>query len=596
MAKEVFDFTSSFNNMHWRLKPVDEQVAGDLRLHYNLPDIVADVMAAKGLDVFSAQEFLNASFRNNCPNPSLLKDMDKAAARVAKAIEMGEKISQFSDYDADGATSAAQIHLFLAALGVDTEIVIPARESGYGPNDVDMQRLIDNGAKVIITTDCGTTADEVLDKVTKQGVDVVVIDHHEPDALHNPQVFALVNPKRFDEPAKNPFRNMAAAGLAFMFLIALNRALREDGFYKNGLQEPNILNLADIAALGTVCDVVSLTGVNRLLVKYGLKVLSARKNTGIRALAKVAGITSAISVYHLGFVLGPRINAGGRVGKSDLAVRLLCCTDDWQAEDIAKEMCRYNDERKEIEEFVLEQAIYDIDGRENPDDSLVFVYGKDWHSGVVGIVAGRLKERYKVPAVVLSVDEAEGVACASCRSVNGVDIGAAVVDAVSKGILLKGGGHTMAAGFTVAVDKLSEAEDFLREHIKMQLAAEGGADAGATLEIDALLNISALNSDLMEKFSLLEPFGEGNPEPLLALRNVSVRFIDIKGQGHINCMIYGAAGGSVKAMAFKAADTELGNRLIKSAGEPFYLAGYLRQNEWQGRKTLQFVIVDGAAA
>ena len=596
MAREIFAFSSSFNNMQWKLRSVDDEVADSLRLHYDVPDIVARIMAAKGIDELSAQEFLNASFKNNCPNPSLLKDMDKAAARIAEAVEKGEKISQFSDYDADGATSAAQIHLFLSALGVNTEIVIPSRDSGYGPNEPDMQKLIDSGAKVIITTDCGTTADAVLNKVTEQGVDVVVIDHHEPDVLHSPNVFALVNPKRFDEPAKNPFRDMAAAGLAFMFLIALNRTLRERGFYqKNGLQEPNILKLSDIAALGTVCDVMSLTGINRLLVKYGLRVLSARKNTGIRMLAEAAGINSAMSVYHLGFVLGPRINAGGRVGKSDLAVRLLCCTDEALAADIAKEMCYYNDERKQIEEFVLQQAICDIDARENPDDSLVFVYGKDWHSGVIGIVAGRLKERYNVPSIVLSVDEAEGLAHASCRSVHGVDIGAAVVDGVAKGVLVKGGGHTMAAGFTVAVDKLHEAEAFFREHIKSQLAAKGG-EIASCLEIDALLDIGALNDSLMDKFSLLEPFGEGNPEPLFALKDVTVRFLDIKGQGHVSCMVYGAYGGAIKAIAFKAADTELGNRIIKSAGESFYFAGYLRQNEWQGRKSLQFVIVDGAIA
>jgi single-stranded-DNA-specific exonuclease len=595
MAEEIFDFSSSFNSMRWKLKSVDEALTEKLRLHYDIPDIVARVMVSRGIDVLSAQEFLNASFKSNCPNPSMLKDMDKAALRVAQAVKNGEKIAQFSDYDADGATSAAEIHLFLSAIGVDTEIVIPDRDSGYGPNKPDMQGLVDKGARVIITTDCGTAADAVLNEITAQGVDVIVIDHHEPDALHSPNVFALVNPKRFDEPAKNPFRDMAAAGLAFMFLIALNRTLREEGFYGEKYKEPNLLNLTDIVALGTVCDVVSLTGINRLLVKYGLKVLAARKNTGIKALSAAAGITSPISVYHLGFVLGPRINAGGRVGKSDLAVRLLCCTDDLQAEDIAKEMCCFNDERKQIEDFVLQQAISDIDSKDNPDESLVFVYGKDWHSGVVGIVAGRLKERYHVPAIVLSVDEAEGVAHASCRSVHGVDIGAAVVDCVAKGILLKGGGHTMAAGFTVAVDKLNEAEEFLRQHIKNQLVSKGADNLNGTLEIDALLDMGALNDNLIEKFSLLEPFGEGNPEPLLALKNVTVRFLDIRGQGHISCMIYGAAGGSVKAMAFKAADTELGNRLMKSAGEPFYVAGYLRVNEWQGKKTLQFVIIDAAA-
>ena len=592
MTDDVFSFSESLSSLQWRLKPVDEELASELRVCYDLPDIVARIMASRGLDISSAKNFLQATFKNSCPDPSELRDMDNAVEKVAQFIYDGKKITQFSDYDADGATAAAIIHLFFRQIGIKTDVVIPSRELGYGPNEEDFNKIINNGTKLVIVTDCGTTAGQVLNRVTDSGVGVVIIDHHEPDAGNAPDAAVLINPKRFDEPVSNPFRNMAAVGLAFMFLVALNRKLRQDGFYNMTRKEPNLLSLMDIIALGTVCDVVSLTGINRLIVKYGLRTLASGKNIGIKALAKVAGINQPLSVYHLGFVLGPRINAGGRIGQSDLAVKLLCSSSQEEAENLASQMCDVNEERKQIEEFVLKQAVYQADKKENQGDVLVFVYGENWHSGVVGIVAGRLKERYHLPVVVLSIDGDK--AHASCRSVHGVDIGAAVVDGVNSGVLMTGGGHTMAAGFTVKKDNLEKAEDFLRQHIKNQLTVKGQGNLSKVLEIDALLDIGALNDNLWDKLSLLEPFGEGNAEPLFALKNVQVHFLGIRGQGHVSCVVKGPLGGSIKAMAFKAVDTELGNKIIKSSGEPFYLAGYLRQNIWQGVKSLQFVIIDAA--
>lgn len=598
MSQNIFSFDKSLNSLKWELNPPQEDIAIALSEEYCIPYLTALIMAARGINKETAGDFIHGTLKKCLPDPFILKDMEKASKRVAAAIENGEKIGLFSDYDVDGATSAAVLYLFFKKLGIELPVIIPERAEGYGPNISAMEDFIASGVKVIITADCGTNADIPLNFATEQGADVIVLDHHDMDKEHVPNVLALVNPKRLDEEPNHPCRIMAAVGVVFMFTIALNRELRQRGFYsQHNIAEPDLMSFIDLVAFGTICDVVDLTGINRLLVKIGLRCLNKSPNLGIRVLSDACNIDSLLSVYHLGFVLGPRINAGGRVGSAKLGQRLLCSDSELEAENIASELCSLNDERKDIEAFVLTEAIHQIESKvsANPDTdiNLVFAYGDNWSDGVIGIVAGRLKERYHLPSVVLSVDGE--VAHASCRSVLGIDIGAAIVEGVGQGILLKGGGHSKAAGFSVSTDKLAEAEDFLSVRIKEQLLANSQeVDEGNTLHIDALLDVGALSSELMDSLSLLEPFGEGNPEPIFALKDVNVFFLDIKGAGHVFCRISSRSGKWIKGVAFKSADTLLGQSIMKAAGEPFTLAGYLRMNEWQGRSIPQFIIIDGA--
>lgn len=401
-----------------------------------------------------------------------------------------------------------------------------------------------------------------------------------------PEVYAVVNPKRLDESDDYPYlKYMAAVGVVFCTIVAVNRELRKQGFFA-GREEPNLLQWLDLVALGTVCDVVPLLGLNRAFVRQGLRIMSLRSNTGLRALIDKSGISEAPSAFHLGYVLGPRINACGRVGEASLGNKLLCSRDDFQAGQLADKLNEFNAQRKEIEAYVLLSAIEMLEGtpQEYP---IAFAAGKDWHQGVVGIVAGKLKERYNVPAFVMSIepDEVKG----SARSVPGVDLGALIIAAKEKGLLTKGGGHTMAAGFSLSEDKIEAFRRFAGEYVRQKLGEE---DVAPVIEVDSALDLLGANTDFAAALELLEPFGAGNAEPKIVLEHVRIVKPGIVGAGHVRCFLTSGNGGSLKAMAFKIADTELGKTLLNSQGAVFDIAGVLRRDNWQGRNSVQFIIDD----
>ena len=575
----------SLNGNLWDVSSADERLSQALMQQKNLPYIVANILTVRGVNTENADLFLNPKLQTLLPNPSCLKDMDKAAKRIAEAIIKKEKIGIIGDYDVDGATSSAVMCKFLNFFGLMPNVRIPDREEGYGPCESMFIDFDNNGIKLVITTDCGTSAFEVLDKAAYDGFDIVVLDHHEAE-IKLPKVFAVVNPKRLDENNDYPYlKYLAAVGVVFMTIVAVNRELKNMGYYTTN-KAPDLLSFLDLVALGTVCDVVPLLGLNRAYVKQGLKIISLRQNLGIRALSDIAQIGETLSAYHLGFVLGPRINAGGRVGDPSIGNKLLCTTNEIEAKNLAEKLNNFNIERKEIESYVLLQAIEVLEGtaQEYP---MAFVYGSDWHQGVIGIVAGKLKERYNVPAFVMSVeqDEVKG----SARSIAGIDLGALIIAAKEKGLLTKGGGHTMAAGFSLNEDKIDEFKKFVGEYIKSKLGEE---KITPIISIDGTVSLSGANEKLAEAIELLEPFGASNPEPKIIIENVYFANQSIIGSGHVRCFLTDEFGQKLKSIAFRAADTQVGKEILASRGERFDVAGTLRKDTWQGRTSLQFIIED----
>lgn len=565
--------------------PVDERKAELIAQRFALPLPVARIIASRGIPVDDVANFINPKLQNLMPDPFCMKDMEKAAKCIAEAIVKKQKVAIIGDYDVDGATSSSVLRLYLESVGIEPEIHIPERDEGYGPSRQAFDEFAAFGAELVITVDCGTTAFDVFDYAGSLNIPVIVLDHHEAE-VRLPEVYAVVNPKRLDESDDYPYlKYMAAVGVVFCTIVAVNRELRKQGFFA-GREEPNLLQWLDLVALGTVCDVVPLLGLNRAFVRQGLRIMSLRSNTGLRALIDKSGISEAPSAFHLGYVLGPRINACGRVGEASLGNKLLCSRDDFQAGQLADKLNEFNAQRKEIEAYVLLSAIEMLEGtpQEYP---IAFAAGKDWHQGVVGIVAGKLKERYNVPAFVMSIepDEVKG----SARSVPGVDLGALIIAAKEKGLLTKGGGHTMAAGFSLPEDKIEAFRRFAGEYVRQKLGEE---DVAPVIEVDSALDLLGANTDFAAALELLEPFGAGNAEPKIVLEHVRVVKPGIVGAGHVRCFLTSGNGGSLKAMAFKIADTELGKTLLNSQGAAFDIAGVLRRDNWQGRNSVQFIIDD----
>ena len=565
--------------------PVDERRAELIAQRFALPLPVARIIASRGIPVDDVANFINPKLQNLMPDPFCMKDMEKAAKRIAEAIVKKQKVAIIGDYDVDGATSSSVLRLYLESVGIEPEIHIPERDEGYGPSRQAFDEFAALGAELVITVDCGTTAFDVFDYAGSLNIPVIVLDHHEAE-VRLPEGYAVVNPKRLDESDDYPYlKYMAAVGVVFCTIVAVNRELRKQGFFA-GREEPNLLQWLDLVALGTVCDVVPLLGLNRAFVRQGLRIMSLRSNTGLRALIDKSGISEAPSAFHLGYVLGPRINACGRVGEASLGNKLLCSRDDFQAGQLADKLNEFNAQRKEIEAYVLLSAIEMLEGtpQEYP---IAFAAGKDWHQGVVGIVAGKLKERYNVPAFVMSIepDEVKG----SARSVPGVDLGALIIAAKEKGLLTKGGGHTMAAGFSLSEDKIEAFRRFVGEYVRQKLGEE---DVAPVIEVDSALDLLGANTDFAAALELLEPFGAGNAEPKIVLEHVRIVKPGIVGAGHVRCFLTSGNGGSLKAMAFKIADTELGKTLLNSQGVVFDIAGVLRRDNWQGRNSVQFIIDD----
>ncbi len=569
----------------WQLPSVDENMCVRMAQMIRIPLSVARILCLRGIDAAQAEDFLHPKIQTLMPNPSVMKDADKAAKRIADAVQKKEQIAIIGDYDVDGATSTAILVRFFRQVGEEPLIHIPSREEGYGPSDLAFAEFKEGGASLVITIDCGTTAFEVLNRAAEH-FDIIVIDHHEAEAKL-PQVLAVVNPKRLDDD--NPYtylQYMSAVGVGFMILVAVNRELRNRGFYQNRA-EPNLLQLLDLVALGTVCDVVPLLGLNRAYVKQGLKIMAKMQNIGLKHLMQVLNLQEAPTTYHLGYTIGPRINACGRVGDARLGSKLLCSDNDLEAQMLAEQFNQFNMERKEIENYVLLEAIEQIEGQPQ-EYPMAFAYGENWHQGVIGIVAGKLKERYNMPAFIMSVepDEVKG----SARSIEGVDLGALILNAKDKGVIIGGGGHTMAAGFSLTKEQIPEFRKFVGEYISAHL---GDEKIEPVLNVDCVFNLSAVTEQLAEEMSLLEPYGTGNAEPLVMLQNVQICYPQLVGSGgHIRCTLQSTAGNKVSAIAFRAADTDIGNAMLNAKGDLFDVLGYVHCDTWQGRKRVQFMVND----
>ena len=541
----------SATGRRWIARDADPDAVSALARRLDKPAALARVLAGRGVDIEDGERFLTPSLKDSLPDPSLFADMDVAVSVLSDAIEQGRRIAVFADYDVDGATSAAQLIRYCRARGVEIDLYVPDRiTEGYGPSGQAFSALKGRGAEVVVTVDCGAMAHEALHAAKGMGLDIVVLDHHQMTA-EPPPAAAVVNPNRPD--CRSGCGHLAAAGVTFMTLVALNREGRRRGVFADG-SEPDLLSLLDLTALGTIADVVPLKGLNRAITAQGLKVMSRQANPGLAALAEVAAAQGPASVYHAGFVYGPRINAGGRIGRADLGARLLSTDDPAEAASIAKTLDALNAERRAIEAAVIEAAVAQIEADPaRRDASVIVAAGVGWHAGVIGIAAGRLKDRYGRPAIVIALPEGdEREAKGSGRSVSGVDLGGMIASARDEGLLVAGGGHAMAAGLTVAADRVSE----LSAYLCAALDAQGGAPQ-ATLKLDGLVSPAGAGRELADAVADAGPFGAGNPEPVFVLADMRLRSFREVGVGHLKVTLEDAGGARVDAIAFRALDSSL---------------------------------------
>ncbi len=582
----VLGVTRSIGGQPWRWR----SLSADARDGMMGEDALVDqLLLARGCPPDAIAEHRAPSIRSFMPDPSIFRDMDRAAARLADAVQAGEPVAIFGDYDVDGATSTALLVRVLRDLGLSARAYIPDRlTEGYGPTAPALHRLAAEGATLILTVDCGAQAFEALEAAHDAGIDILVVDHHKC-ASTLPPAHALVNPNRLDEAADAAAHgHLAAVGMCFLLAAALVRTLRDRRFFA-ARPEPKLLDLLDLVALGTVADVAQLRGLNRAFVAQGLKVMGRRANIGLSALIEASRLTRAPTCSDLGFALGPRINAGGRVGRADLGVRLLTTTDPAEAQGLAMELDRLNEDRRTIEAAVQAEA----DTRIDPAAHVAVVSGQGWHPGVIGIVAGRLKERLGRPVIVIAID-AEGIGKGSGRSIAGVDLGAAILAAKEHGLLVAGGGHAMAAGLTVDADQIAALTAFLGQ--RLAVAIDRAREDRALL-VDAVLAPGGVNPDLVRSLEAGGPYGAGWPAPRVAAGPFRLIRVDIVGNGHIRAIAAGDDGRSVKAMAFRAADTALGQALLSAPSHRrLWLAGRARLDEWGSRPAAELHIDDAAWA
>lgn len=590
LPQALLGVTASASGQRWQQRPYVERHALAIADKLGVSLTIGQLLAGRGVSIDDAERFFCPSLKELMPDPACILDITKAAQRIIRALEQGEKIAVFGDYDVDGATSSALLNRYFRSLGTNIIVYIPDRMvEGYGPNVGAMNSLRCQGVDLVITVDCGTLSFEPLAAAKEMGLDVIVVDHHKAES-HLPDVVALVNPNRLDD--ESGLGQLAAVGVAFMLTVEINKLLRSANWFKPERPEPNLIQLLDIVALGTVCDVVPLTGVNRAFVAQGLKVMAGRRNAGITALADVGRVNEAPGTYHAGFILGPRVNAGGRVGEAGLGTRLLSTDDPIEARSIAEKLDRYNEERRAIEAEVLEAALSQVEqsiGLLGAPDTIVIAAGEGWHAGVIGIVASRLKDKYGLPSLVIALENGEGKG--SARSISGVDLGAAVIEAQHKALLIKGGGHAMAAGLTVAEDKLSALSQFLRDHMR---EAVGVASADRTLKIDSVIALSGATAALIDDVERVGPFGAGNPAPHFAIPEVDLVKADRVGENHLRCIFRSRDGKSIKAMAFRQADEPLGAVLLTGIGRRFHIAGKLKKDTWTGGDKVEITLDDVA--
>ncbi|WP_439532924.1 single-stranded-DNA-specific exonuclease RecJ [Polymorphobacter sp.] len=585
-AGTVFGVDHSLSGQSWRWR--GDLMPGDGLDGHSPDDLLHQLFRARGAQPEDFDRLKTPTLRDWLPDPSCFTDMDAATARIVQAIARQERIVVYGDYDVDGATSAAVLINYLKWAGVPAGYYIPDRLlEGYGPSAEALVALKGRGAELVITVDCGTQGFAALAAARQAGLDVIVVDHHKA-ATALPEALALINPNRLDETGPAAAHgHLAAVGLAFLLAVSLNRALRSAGHFASR-PEPVLTRLLDLVALGTVADVAPLTGLNRAYVAQGLKVMRQRRNIGLAALLDVAGVTRPPLARDLGFALGPRVNAGGRVGAADLGVRLLTTDDPAEAAQIAQELNRLNDDRKAIEAEVTEAALALAHKQE--DSPITVVAGAGWHPGVIGIVAARLKERLHRPALVIAIGE-DGIAKGSGRSLAGVDLGAAVLAAADHGLLMAGGGHAMAAGVTLDAERISELSSFLAARLLVDV---GAATAVRRLSCDAALAPRALDLRLHEALEVAGPYGQGWPAPRLASgpwRAVETRVV---GENHLRIILAGADGARIKAIAFRQAETPLGAALSGAGQRFFHVAGRLTRDDWGSQPQAQLEIEDAA--
>lgn len=566
----------------WQWRTEESAAVADMCRYLDVSELLARVLVGRGQYAEQAPDFLNPTLRHALPDPFHLRDMDKAADRITAALEAGETIAVFGDYDVDGATSTALLMRYFRALGMEPLYHIPDRQrEGYGPNAPALLALQERGASLVITVDCGAVSFAPLKEAAQAGLDVIVIDHHK-GAAQLPEAVAVVNPNRLDE--QSDYTHLAAVGVSFLLLVALNQRLRERGIVTRQSQ-PDLLQWLDIVALGTVCDVVKLTTLNRAFVAQGLKLLTARRNPGIAALLEHAGVYGEITAYHAGFVIGPRINAGGRVGQADLGVRLLSSDDPQALAPVVEALERYNEERRAIEQTVLDQAMAQAEAM--PESTMLMVAGQGWHQGVIGIVASRLKDRFQCPVAVIALQDGQGKA--SARSVSGVDIGAVIVAAREQGVIEEGGGHAMAGGFSLSEAAIAPAQAFFSERMESAFASY---QASRSLSLDGAITAAMATPQTIAELERAAPYGVGNPSPVLVVEHAKVIKVDILKEQHLRLILTDASGAKLKAMCFRAIGTPLGEVLQHARGQTLHVAGSLKQDIWQGRVQVTLMISD----
>ena len=589
-SQSVLGLGRSISGRIWRWRGGNMDLGNGSSLDH---DLVTQLLLSRGVAADDIERHRNPSLRAFLPDPSELRDMDAAAERLAQAVLTGETVTIYGDYDVDGATSAALLIRLLRSLGLEAQYYIPDRLlEGYGPSGEALVRLADQGSSLIVTVDCGAMAHEALDMAHEAGVDVIVVDHHKCSA-ELPRAAALVNPNRLDEGEIGAAHgHLAAVGVAFLLAIATVRALRLRGFFESRA-EPDLLALLDLVALGTVADVAALHGLNRAFVAQGLKVMARRDGVGMAALIDASRLSRAPTCSDLGFALGPRINAGGRVGESTLGVRLLTTEDPDEARAIAAQLSSLNEERRGIEAVVQEQAEAQIASQHNR--AVLVLAGQGWHPGVIGIVAGRIKEKTGKPSLVIALGaDEQGNGKGSGRSITGVDLGSAIMAAREAGLLIAGGGHAMAAGLTIAPDQLNALGDWLDARLGSAVTA---AMTGQSMQLDLALAPGGLTPTLVETLESAGPYGMGWPGPRIAVGPVRMVKADLVGSDHVRLIVRGDDGASFKAIAFRAASTELGQTLLNATHHRrLWLAGRAKIDDWSNRPQAELHVDDAAFA
>jgi single-stranded-DNA-specific exonuclease len=574
----------SAKGKYWKLKDHNESYVTAAQQKHSISNLLAKLLYSRSVTLDEIPDFLDPKLKNLMPDPSVLLDMEKAVNRIITAINTKQKIAIYGDYDVDGASATAILTRYFKAIGVEPVIYIPDRiKEGYGINTEALLGLKRSGVDIVISVDCGVTAFEPIGEAKKAGLDVIVIDHHLSESTY-PQAVAIVNPNRFDDTSGLNY--LCASGVSFFLCVALNRKLKE-----NAPQDFDLLSLLDLVALGTVCDVMTLTGMNRVFVSQGLKVLEKRKNKALSAIADIAGLNKKPDVYALGFLIGPRINAAGRLGDCSLGAKILSSDDADFIKENAVVLNNLNKERQEIEKKIIEEAIKLAEKQNDKTTPLIMVASDKWHQGVIGIVAGRLKEMFNKPTAVIAISG--GIGKASARSVAGIDFGSAVVNARNSGLLIAGGGHKAAAGFTVDKNKIEELNVFLCSQFEKQYAKFANDNS---LEADLLLKVSSINMELVNEIEKLAPFGNGNSEPVVIIEDAKIVKSKVVGEKHIQCFI-GESGlarnsATIKGICFNAVGTDIGDKIEGSLMKNTSIIGKLRKNIWNGAESIDFLIED----